>query len=80
MAIDPNDMVTPAQAARLLGVTRPAVDYWIAQGDLPITRTPWGHRLIERAALDALATTRGASPKDTAGRVIPRRGKTATAK
>jgi len=64
-----SDMITPSQAAKVMGVTTQAVDYWIAQGELGITRTPWGTRLIERAVLDAFAATRGGERKDTLGRV-----------
>ncbi len=64
-----SDMVSPPQAAKALGVSTQAVDYWIAQGHLAVTRTPWGSRLIERAALEVFASQRALAPKDKAGRI-----------
>ncbi len=69
MAIVLEDMVTAAEAAKTMGVTRQMVDYWIAHGELGVTRTPWGTRLIERAALEAFASQRALAPKDKAGRI-----------
>ncbi len=69
MAIELADMVTVAEAAKKMAVTRQMVDYWIANGELSITRTPWGARLIERAALETFASTRALAPKNIAGRV-----------
>lgn len=47
--------VTRAMAARLLGVTQPALERWIAAGDVPAVLTPGGRREVPVAALLELA-------------------------
>ena len=44
-------MLTPREAARLLGISYPTVKQWILAGKLPTTRTPGGHHRIAEAAL-----------------------------
>ncbi len=68
-AIVLEDMVTVAEAAHSLGVSRQMVDLWVNQGELTITQTAWGTRLIERDALQVFASQRALAPKDKAGRV-----------
>ena len=50
-----HDFYTPAEAGRLLGVSRQYVDKLIARGDLAVTRKPGStHRLIAAADIDAM--------------------------
>lgn len=50
---------TPAQAGRLLGVSRQFVDKLIARGELPATRKPGSrHRVITSDDIEALRTER----------------------
>jgi excisionase family DNA binding protein len=51
---DVGDTVTKASAARLLGVSRPTLDKWIARGALPM-REVAGRREVVRADLEELA-------------------------
>jgi hypothetical protein len=43
--------VTRAMAARILGVTQPALDRWIASGDIPSLVSPTGRREVPLSAL-----------------------------
>ncbi len=49
MEHDSEDFLTPAEVARLAGVTPAAVRLWADQGRLPVLRTPAGLRLFRRA-------------------------------
>ncbi len=50
-----HDFYTPAEAGRLLGVSRQYVDKLIARGELPVTHKPEStHRLIAAADIDAM--------------------------
>ena len=51
---DVGDTVTKASAARLLGVSRPTLDKWIARGAVP-TREVAGRREVIREDLEELA-------------------------
>jgi DNA-binding transcriptional MerR regulator len=42
------ELLTPAEVARLGGVTPAAVRLWADQGRLPVLRTPAGLRLFRR--------------------------------
>ena len=54
------DLLTPAQAASILGVSTASVRLWAAEGRLPFTTTPGGHRRFSRAdVLDLVAEVRG---------------------
>ena len=44
-------MLTPREAARLLGVSYPAIKQWILSGKLQTVQTPGGHHRIAHAAL-----------------------------
>jgi molybdopterin-binding protein len=49
MATDP--MLTPREAARLLGVSYPAIKQWILTGKLKTVQTPGGHHRIAQSTL-----------------------------
>jgi excisionase family DNA binding protein len=51
----PDDEITPAPAADLLGVTSNTVRKLVDTGVLPARVLPSGHRLIPRAAVERLA-------------------------
>ena len=44
-------MLTPREAARLLGISYPTIKGWILSGKLPTTQTPGGHHRILESAL-----------------------------
>lgn len=48
MQNDSEDFLTPAEVARLAGVTPAAVRLWADSGRLPVLRTPAGLRLFRR--------------------------------
>ncbi len=50
------------QAAELLGVSTDTVRRWADAGDLPSTRSPGGQRLVDGAALAALAVSHHRRP------------------
>jgi len=44
-------MLTPREAARLLGVSYPTIKQWILSGKLKTVQTPGGHHRLTEAAL-----------------------------
>lgn len=44
-------VLTPREAARLLGISYPAIKQWILNGKLPTTKTAGGHHRISESAL-----------------------------
>lgn len=65
-------LLTPKQAAALLGVSESTVRRWGDSGALPVSKTSGGHRRIERSALLEFARAEGLSivtmgPATTAG-------------
>ena len=46
-----NPMLTPREAARLLGVSYPAIKQWILSGKLKTVQTPGGHHRIAQSTL-----------------------------
>jgi len=44
-------LLTPREAARLIGVSYPTIKQWILTGKLKTSRTPGGHHRIAEAAL-----------------------------
>jgi excisionase family DNA binding protein len=53
------DLLTPAQAASLLGVSTASVRLWAAEGRLAFTTTPGGHRRFQRGDVLELALGSG---------------------
>jgi molybdopterin-binding protein len=54
------DFLTPAAAARELGVSYPTIKQWIYRRRIRSRRTPGGHHRIPRSEIARLAGTRGA--------------------
>lgn len=68
------DLVTPRQAAKLLGVSESTVRRWCDAEMVATTRTTGGHRRIHRRALLAFARDRGMEVLDTAPLTTAGRG------
>ena len=62
----PSPRVTPAEAARLLGVSYPTVKQWIYRNKIRSVRTPGGHHRIPTSEIRRL------------GAAVPPRGKAAS--
>jgi len=58
MLLDPNDLLTPSDAARVLGLSADSVRVLSDNGRLPAMRTVGGRRLFRRADVDKLAIER----------------------
>jgi excisionase family DNA binding protein len=58
MLLDPNDLLTPSDAARVLGLSADSVRVLSDNGRLPGMRTVGGRRLFRRADVDRLAIER----------------------
>jgi excisionase family DNA binding protein len=48
------DLLTLAEAAEKLRVSRRTLERYMTEGSLPVVRLPSGHRRIRRSDLDAL--------------------------
>jgi molybdopterin-binding protein len=46
-----NNMLTPREAARLLGISYPTIKQWILGGKLKTVQTPGGHHRVAEATL-----------------------------
>jgi predicted site-specific integrase-resolvase len=55
------DLISPGEAAGLLGVTTTTLANWAAVGTVECVRLPSGHRRYVRSSIEALATERRAS-------------------
>lgn len=55
---DPNDLLTPSDAARVLGLSPDSVRVLSDSGRLPAMRTVSGRRLFRRGDVDRLAAAR----------------------
>jgi excisionase family DNA binding protein len=55
-------MLTPREAARLLGISYPTIKQWILSGKLKTNPTPGGHHRISEAALKPFLVKDGAKP------------------
>ncbi len=51
MSIANTSMLTPREAARLLGISYPTIKQWILNGKLRTVKTPGGHHRIAETAL-----------------------------
>jgi excisionase family DNA binding protein len=60
-ATDPNDLLTPSDAARVLGLSPDSVRVLSDSGRLPALRTVSGRRLFRRGDVDRLAADRAAA-------------------
>jgi molybdopterin-binding protein len=57
-----NHMLTPREAAHMIGVSYPTIKQWILNGTLKTTKTPGGHHRISEAALKPLLARDKAKP------------------
>ena len=55
-------LLTPREAARMLGISYPTLKQWIYRGKLRSVRTPGGHHRIPLSALDRYLHRRGSKP------------------
>ncbi len=55
-------LLTPREAARMLGISYPTIKQWILTGKLPTTPTPGGHHRIAQAALKPFLAKDAAKP------------------
>ena len=49
-----NELISPREAARMLGVSYPTIKQWIYKGRLHTRKTPGGHHRIPASELDEL--------------------------
>ncbi len=49
-----DELLTPREASRMLGISYPAIKKWILDGRLKTVRTPGGHHRIARSSLKPL--------------------------
>lgn len=63
--IPPGELVTATQAARILGISRQAVQDRMARKTLPVVLVPGGGRRIPAAKLVPGKTSPGGRPKKT---------------
>jgi molybdopterin-binding protein len=59
---DPNHMLTPREAARLLGISYPTIKQWILTGKLKTAKTPGGHHRIAESVLKPFLVKDTAKP------------------
>lgn len=62
----PSDLLSPADAAKVLGLTPAAVVAMATRGALPAIRTAGGRRLFTRRDVEALAAQRASAKEDPA--------------
>ena len=58
----PTQMLTPREAARLLGVSYPTIKQWILSGKLKTVQTPGGHHRLTETALKPFLAKDKAKP------------------
>ena len=57
-----NQMLTPREAARLIGVSYPSIKQWILSGKLKTVQTPGGHHRVAQSTLKPFVVKDGARP------------------
>jgi excisionase family DNA binding protein len=67
MSHHPDDLLTPSDAARVLGLSADSVRVLSDNGRLPSMRTVSGRRLFRRSDVDRLAIQRAQSPANGHG-------------
>jgi excisionase family DNA binding protein len=65
---DPNDLMTPSDAARILGLSADSVRVLSDSGRLPAMRTVSGRRLFRRSDVDRLAAQRAQHADEVASK------------
>ena len=58
----PNTMLTPREAARLIGISYPTIKQWILSGKLKTVQTPGGHHRLTEASLKPFIAKDRAKP------------------
>jgi len=62
-------MLTPREAARLIGISYPTIKQWILSGSLKTVKTPGGHhRIAESSLKHYLAKDKGKGPAESRAR------------
>jgi molybdopterin-binding protein len=61
MAI-PNQMLTPREAARMIGISYPTIKQWILSGKLKTVQTPGGHHRVAQSTLKPFLVKDKAKP------------------
>lgn len=56
-------MLTPREAARMLGISYPAIKGWILSGKLTTTQTPGGHHRISESTIKPFLVLDAAKPE-----------------
>ena len=59
-----NPLLTPREAARMLGISYPTIKQWILAGKLRTTQTPGGHHRIAASALKPLLAKEKGQPAE----------------
>ena len=75
---DPNDLMTPSDAARILGLSADSVRVLGDSGRLPALRTVSGRRLFKRGDVEHLAAERARAAAVAAGGAAAAAAATAT--
>jgi molybdopterin-binding protein len=57
-----NQMLTPREAARLIGVSYPSIKQWILSGKLKTVQTPGGHHRVAQSTLKPFLVKDKAKP------------------
>jgi molybdopterin-binding protein len=57
-----NQMLTPREAARLIGVSYPSIKQWILSGKLKTVQTPGGHHRVAQSTLKPFLVKDRAKP------------------
>ena len=57
-----NQMLTPREAARLIGVSYPTIKQWILSGKLKTVQTPGGHHRVAQSTLKPFLVKDKAKP------------------
>jgi excisionase family DNA binding protein len=52
----PDDLLPPAESAKLIGISRDTLKRWEKKGRITALRTPEGHRRFRRRDVEALLT------------------------
>ena len=59
---NPNQMLTPREAARFIGISYPTIKQWILTGKLKTVQTPGGHHRIAQSTLKPFLVKDSAKP------------------
>ncbi len=59
---NPNQMLTPREAARFIGISYPTIKQWILTGKLKTVQTPGGHHRIAQSTLKPFLVKDKAKP------------------